>query len=56
MSARLLLDTHVLIWTLSTPNRLQLAVRRDIANSNAFVKCRFDLGNRYQVRLRQAQD
>lgn len=34
---RLLLDTQVLIWTLSAPNRLPLAVRNDIARSDVFV-------------------
>ena len=37
MSTRLLLDTHVLIWTLSAPSRLSAEIRRDIALSDVFV-------------------
>jgi PIN domain nuclease of toxin-antitoxin system len=37
MSERLLLDTHVLLWTLSAPAKLRAAVRRDIERSEVFI-------------------
>ena len=37
MSVRLLLDTHVLLWTLATPRRLRAAIRREIERGEIFV-------------------
>ena len=37
MSARLLLDTHVLLWALSSPARLSTTIRREIERSEVFV-------------------
>lgn len=37
MNVRLLLDTHVLLWTLSTPRRLRAAIRREIEHGDVFV-------------------
>jgi PIN domain nuclease of toxin-antitoxin system len=37
VTQRLLLDTHILLWSLSAPGRIPAAVRNDIANANSFV-------------------
>jgi PIN domain nuclease of toxin-antitoxin system len=37
MSSRLLLDTHVALWSLSAPGKLRAAVRRDIERGEVFV-------------------
>jgi PIN domain nuclease of toxin-antitoxin system len=37
MSSRLLLDTHVALWSLSAPGKLRTAVRRDIERGEVFV-------------------
>ena len=37
MSGRILLDTHLLLWALSTPARLPAATRREIERNQVFV-------------------
>ena len=37
MSGRILLDTHLLLWALSTPARLPAATRREIDRNQVFV-------------------
>jgi hypothetical protein len=50
----LLLDTHLLLWALSSPEKLTKRARQRIESSEVCER-RLDLGNQYQVCSRQTR-